>query len=441
MPIGWGVHLKTELIGRNTMIRVTTGDALHLYGSVGRINYSVRLCVRMDENINSEAIVDALKSTQKRYPYLCVRLKKNDTEYYYEENNLPVCCFNTSNQIILNSTETNYHVWAVCYENDFIYLDFFHGICDGTGMYYVLSTLLYYYLSKIYGDISHDGIRTLDDTIEESEYIDPVDALEEIDLSQIPPSLSRLNPAFSIVNDGGMTISNAPMVRDVIIPEKELLKFTSSNDASPGTFIAVLAARAIDKINPERKKDIVGSYIINGRPMLGKSCTHHNCVNTTILKYSDKLKKMALDRQCTAYRGMTFLQSDEENVYKKMVFSSSRNKMILKAPKIEDKREAFSKMIDGGRNFFSYIVSYVGQWKYKDIGMHIREFWTHVPMANGFLIEIAAVNRNIFLSIHQNFEEDIYYKALLNELADNGIPYTERAALINDVAKFEEPMD
>jgi hypothetical protein len=115
--------------------------------------------------------------------------------------------------------------------------------------------------------------------------------------------------------------------------------------------------------------------------------------------------------------------------------------MVLKAPKIEDKREAFSKMIDGGRNFFSYIVSYVGQWKYKDIGMHIREFWTHVPMANGFLIEIAAVNRNIFLSIHQNFEEDIYYKALLNELADNGIPYTERAALINDVAKFEEPMD
>lgn len=58
------------------MIRVTTGDALHLYGSVGRSNYSVRLCVRMDENINSEAIVNALKRTQKRYPYLCVRLKK-----------------------------------------------------------------------------------------------------------------------------------------------------------------------------------------------------------------------------------------------------------------------------------------------------------------------------------------------------------------------------
>ena len=421
------------------MITVTAGDALHLYGSVGRGSYSVRLCIRIDENVDGNMLADALKNTEKRYPYLCVRLMKNDTEYYYEENDSPVCLFNTSDQITLNSAETNYHVWAVCYKNDYIYLDFFHGICDGTGMYYVLSTLLYYYLSERYGNIGHEGIRTLDDPIEEGEYLDPVDTLPEADLSKMPQSLSRLNPAFSIVNDGKMTAIDKPMVRDVIIPEKELLKFTSANDASPGTFIAVLVARAIDKLNPEREKDIVGSYIINGRPMLGKSCTHHNCVTTTILKYSDKLGKMPLDMQCTAYRGMTFLQSDAENVYKTMVFSSSRTKMVLKSPAIEDKRAACSQMLDGGRSFFTYMVSYVGQWKYKDIAAHIREFWTHVPVANGFLTEIAAVNGNIFLSIQQNFEEDIYYRALLKELEDNGIPYTERPAIINDIAGFDEP--
>ncbi|WP_026512235.1 hypothetical protein [Butyrivibrio sp. LC3010] len=421
------------------MIRVTAGDALHLYGNVGRGSYSVRLCIRMDENIDGKLLANALKNTEKRYPYLCVRLMKNDTEYYYEENDNPVCLFNTSEQITLNAAETNYHVWAVCYKNDYIYLDFFHGICDGTGMYYVLSTLLYYYLSERYGHISHEGIRTLDDPIEEGEYLDPVDTLPEVDLSQMPQSLNRRNPAFSIVKDGKMTIIDKPVVRDVIIPEKELLKFTSANDASPGTFIAVLVARAIDKLNPEREKDIIGSYIINGRPMLGKSCTHHNCVNTTILKYSDKLKKMPLDRQCTAYRGMTFLQSDAENVQKIMTFSSSRSKMIMKMPDLKGKREAFSQMIDGGRLFFTYMVSYVGQWKYVDIAAHIREFWTHVPVANGFLTEIAAVNGNIFLSIHQNFGEDIYYKSLLKELEDNGIPYTERAVIINDIAGFAEP--
>lgn len=31
-------------------------------------------------------------------------------------------------------------------------------------------------------------------------------------------------------------------------------------------------------------------------------------------------------------------------------------------------------MLEGGKNFFTYSVSYVGQWKYKEIGKHIREF-------------------------------------------------------------------
>ena len=422
------------------MIRLTTGDALHVYGSVGRVSYSVRLCIRMDEKVDGEILANALKSTEKRYPYLCVRLRQNDAEYYYEENESPVCLFNTSDRITLNSEETNYHVWAVCFNDDYIYLDFFHGICDGTGMYYVLSTLLYYYLSERYGNISHEGIRTLDDPIEEGEYLDPVDSLPEVDLSQAPQSLSRLNLAFSIVKDGKMTIGDEPMVRDVIIPEKELLKFTSANDASPGTFIAVLAARAVDKLNPEREKDIVGSYIINGRPMLGQSVTHHNCVCTTIMNFSEKLRDMPIDRQCTVYRGMTFVQSDADNVYKTMTFSSSRNKMVMKTRGIEDKRAAFSQMLDGGGAFFTYMVSYVGQWKHKDIAAHIREFWTHVPAANGFLTEIAAVNGNIFLSIQQNFEEDIYYRALLQQLEDNGIPYTEKATLTNDIAYFAEPV-
>ena len=100
------------------MIRLTMGDALHVYGSVGRVSYSVRLCIRMDEKVDGEILANALKSTEKRYPYLCVRLRQNDAEYYYEENESPVCLFNTSDRITLNSADTNYHVWAVCFNDD-----------------------------------------------------------------------------------------------------------------------------------------------------------------------------------------------------------------------------------------------------------------------------------------------------------------------------------
>ena len=40
------------------------------------------------------------------------------------------------------------------------------------------------------------------------------------------------------------------------------------NDASPGTMISILFARAIDALYPEREKIIMSRYSVNARPML-----------------------------------------------------------------------------------------------------------------------------------------------------------------------------
>ncbi len=44
-----------------------------------------------------------------------------------------------------------------------------------------------------------------------------------------------------------------------------------------------------------------------------------------------------------------------------------------------------------------------------------------MPNANDFLIEIAAINGNIYLTVHQGFEEDTLIKAVEEELKANGI--------------------
>lgn len=121
------------------MRQLTSGDVIYVYGNLADCDYTVRLCVRMDESINGKILETALERTSRRYPYLCVRLLKNDSEYYYEDNTAPVCLFNTADRITLGTKEANYHVWAVCYKDDFIYLDFYHGICDGTEVTQMLS--------------------------------------------------------------------------------------------------------------------------------------------------------------------------------------------------------------------------------------------------------------------------------------------------------------
>ena len=62
-----------------------------------------------------------------------------------------------------------------------------------------------------------------------------------------------------------------------------------------------------------------------------------------------------------------------------------------------------------------------------------------VPTANDLLTEIAAINGRIFLSVHQNFTEDIVIKSFLRQLEENNVPYTVNGPVTNDVARFPEP--
>ena len=126
-------------------MKITIGDFTAVYGSCAYLG--VRLCVRLDDTIDGEILKAATEKTAKRYPYFCVRFAQNEREYYLEDNPLPVMTINKASSIRLLTEEVNYHVWAVCYKDDFIYLDIYHGLLDGTGMYMVLSTLLYEYCS------------------------------------------------------------------------------------------------------------------------------------------------------------------------------------------------------------------------------------------------------------------------------------------------------
>ncbi len=417
-----------------TRIPITTGDALHLYGGLGlNIDYNVRICLQMDGAIDETMLTAAVEKTQKRYPYLSLRLRRDEHEYYYEENPAPVTVHHTDGRISLNSEETNRHIWAVCWNEDRLYLDISHGALDGTGMYMVLSTLLYYYCHDRYGVTDHTGIRTLEDPIRAEETLDPMDRMPSVD-----PSLLKapgFPQAFSLVNDAGLTVSEQN-IWDIEIPEAAFVRFSSANDASPGTMVSILMSRTIDELFPERTAPLMNSYVVNARPMVNAPLTHHNCTRTVFFNYSDRVKAMPFDRQCTVHRGTTFIQSDPENVMKQTIGSANRYRMILAGmPTVEAKEQTFAKMLEAGKILFTYMVSYVGKWKWPALAPYIKAFWTHVPNANNLLTEIAAINGKIFLSVHQSFSEDVIVKAFLNQLEKNGVPYEVKQHVLNDVAR------
>ena len=118
---------------------------------------------------------------------------------------------------------------------------------------------------------------TLEDEIPTVETDDPLDACPPITLSS---SEAKEPPhAFSLIEDAGMSLTDV-RYHDIEIPEEAFLKFAFENDASPGTMIALLTARAIDGFHPIRNKPITGAYVVNTRPMIGAPLNHHNCLST-----------------------------------------------------------------------------------------------------------------------------------------------------------------
>jgi len=412
-------------------LKITRGDATMLYAT-SHGSYTIRFHLRLDHMIDGQKLRCALDRTAQRYPYFCVCLRRNERTFYYEVNNRPVALLHTNRAVALGAPQTNGHIWAVCYDGDNLFIDFFHGRSDGTGVYALIATLLYYY----FDEKNIPGIKTLETPVSERETRDPVDDLPLLDLSKIkfPPSPKALN----LMKASGLEhVDDKGLILKLMIPEASFLPFTRSNDGTPGIMLSVLIARAIERVHPEHEAPLVSNYVVNARPMLRADDTFHNCTNRVVFHYDDRIRRMPLERQCTAYRGKTFIQADEDAIVQKMTVAGSMAQTILDLPDFATKAKLAGQAMAGTYDAATYIVSYVGRWKYPQLGRHIREFWTETPVGPFPLIEIAAVNGNIFVSFLQPFADRRYYDALLGELKENGIPCVECGTASVRVAEME----
>ena len=304
-------------------------------------------------------------------------------------------------------------------------------------MYSVLATLLYYYCGERYGLEAPGNIPTADEAATAAELADPQDDLPAPSASNAaaPP----MRQAFTLESDGGLTPGKATLW-DVRLPEEAFIRFTSAHDASPGTMVSLLLARAIDGLYPARKKEIVSAYVINARPMLGAGETYHNCLSMALFPYSDRLKALPFSRQCTVYRGMTFIQSDEDRIVPALAANAFAIRQAARDAKtVEEKKEAFGRIFNGGEGLITFLVSYVGRWRYPAVADVMRELWAHPPNTFSLMAEIGAVGGNICLTLQQRFLEDSVREAFLRQLEENSIPYSVERRIPIDNARFPEP--
>lgn len=403
-----------------------------LYVTTRENPHVIRARVRMRDLIDPEAFRHAVDTTMQRYPYFCVELQRRDGDFYFAENHRPVVITNSLHGVELNSADSNYHMIAFCWQDNWIILDVFHGLTDGAGAYEVLRTLLYYYCSERYNvELNDEGIRLVGDEIPEEEWVDPV--LNRPDLPT--PSRNEMPAALNLIDAAGLQDDRRNTVYSIAISESEFMRFTLDNDGSPGTMVSLLLSRAIAKLYPDAEGVIRIALCVNQKKALGAPLAHQSLVGGVMLEYKDGMRDWPLERQGTIYRGMVFVQTDEEIVLKGVASNIGMNHMIISKETDAERLEVISAINALTRSLVTATVSYVGKANYKEAEQYIRDFraWTS-SASNGLLVEVSAVNGRFTLDFIQHFSSPVFVNAFLKELDDNGIVYD-----LQDVQELDLP--
>lgn len=392
-----------------------------LYTTTKETPTVIRIRIRMRDLIDPAILRRAVDMTMRRYPYFCVALQKKEGRYVYAENHRPVVITDSLHGVDLNSEESNYHMIAFCLQDNWIILDVFHGLTDGTGAYEVVRTLLYYYCSERYNVmLKEDGIRLVGDEISEEEWIDPV-----VNRTDLPtPERNEMANALNLRTSAGLEEDHRHTVYSIAISEAEFMRFNLDNNGSPGTMVSLLLSRAVAKLYPDSDEMIRIALCVNQRKALNAPLAHHSLVGAVMLEYKDKMRDWSLDMQSTAYRGMVFAQVQEEKVLMGVASFKGINHMLL-AKESDQERIGIASYINSlAAKLTTATVSYVGKADYKEAEQYIRDFrlWTS-PLGNNLLVEISAVNGRFTLDFLQSFSSPVIVNAFLKELDENGIIY------------------
>ena len=382
----------------------------------------IRIRIRLRDLIDPEILRRAVDTTMRRYPYFCVELRKKDGQYVFAENPRPVVITHSLHGVALNSEASHYHMIAFCWEDNWIVLDVFHGMTDGTGAYEVVRTLLYYYCSERYHvRLKGDGIRLLGDEIPAEEWLDPVAA--RTDLPR-PRQHEQMSDALNLIASAGLEADRRHTVYSIAVSESEFMRFNLDNDGSPGTMVSLLLSRAIAKLYPDARDVIRITLCVNQRSALHAPLAHHSLVGGAMLEYKDRMRDWPLDRQATAYRGMVFAQTQEEDVLMGVASIQGINGLLLTKENDQERLGIASYINKLAARVITATVSYVGKANYREAEQYIRDFraWTS-SAADGLTVEISAVNGRFVLDFLQSFSSPVYVNAFLKELEENGIVY------------------
>ncbi len=415
----------------------------HLIYAAGKgILNTIRTGITFNEPVNINLLEKALEATITRFPYFSVRLVRENEEYFLCSNELPIVISHGRRALTLNSSESNYHVFALSYEENDLYIDTSHFITDGMGKFPFIKTLIYCYLHEMYPDEVFDTsyIAMPGSDIPQSEMTDYPYPDEPI-FTEPLGSLSRPENVFLLDDQPtGYLNRNKWTSFCMKIKQKDLMKYVSSVDGSPATFVTTLIYRAITDIHPDNNLPLVCGMQHQFRKALGNFRSHLSHVNIIPINYPDKLRGKNIELLNTMARGTLVIRADDANDIL-TVNEHIRNEKIIKSMTLSQKHDFMQKvLLDGiGKNTFE--VSYTGRVPWNGLDKYITNFLPYIDMSlsGGISAEIFSLGEDFSINIMQRIEDTKYIDRMQELLKESNINFIMEKPAYFYISDFELP--
>lgn len=398
-------------------------DTLDYYCLNESISKSFRYILHMKEKVDGDALREALDITMTRYPYLKKRIVADEKGYMLEDNDLPLVVKESDKPMTLCGSESNYHLFALTYYGKDIFFNNVHAIFDGRGRGPMLHTLMYYYCKIRYNEeVDMPGVWLADSPVDPAEYFDPFTVpLPELDellpLPETPAKALRLE-------DQGLVNRSGQHQHFIRINEKQLMSVCKSSDGTPNTIISLLMSRAIDKLHPDTEEPIIAQVYCDYRNLVDANKSHRNMVTTLPLVYDRSMRDMPLEMQNTIMRGNILYRSDPSVLLHTVTGIKAACQAVNGLPTLQDKFNAVAQGMAGFFDQTTFAVSYSGKKSFGSCDKHIEAlFPAGEPIGIGILIEVTAADGWFYAVFMQDWREDVYFNAFLQEIVSLGLDF------------------
>lgn len=403
-------------------------DIYLLYEYMDKLPFTLRIKVRLDEQINPSILNEIADEAFSRFPYFSVQVGLDENENYtIEHNDRPIRVLpEEDKRLVLGSDELNKHLFVITYKDDCIWFSGSHSFCGAFGIFFWIKTTLYLYMCKKYGMLKPPlDIKLPNTPVTEEETFFP-----DPDTLPTDEPVCRYDGGDSNYAIGRMIFHLLnPFAKDnyyyeINIPSKEFMEYAKSVDGSPYTVLTSMMYKAMTRLFKEKEGTHISARIAaDYRDDIGAGKSYRDFVRFIHVKYDWGMKDEPISKLNMRARGAMISQNQPELGYERF------RKLIRIHNGIDEQPDLKQKIKYAKKNstFRSdprdvYTISYVGQIDYGEMEEHIKGVYTITD--GDLMLEVNALKDcfNICFQVVNKDRKPL--ELFLKILEEEKIPYT-----------------